>query len=198
MTLLARDRSSDRPRAHRPAVVEPVDFPPSTSDGRTTTPAVATGLAAAPSAAVQSIRSRGVPARRLRTQVARFAAIGVVSTLTWAVLYSLLRGAGLGSVAANGIALVTTAIGNTAANRRLTFGVTGRAGLARDHGAGLLAFGLAIGLTTAAATLLDRIAPGAHRIVELAVLGAANVVATAGRFALLRSWLGRASPLRAT
>ena len=89
-----------------------------------------------------------------------------------------------------------TAIGNTAANRRITFGVTGRDGLARDHGAGLLAFVVAIGLTTAAATNLSRVAPGASRSVELVVLALANAVATAGRFVLLRMWVGRASPLR--
>lgn len=136
--------------------------------------------------------------RGLRSQLLRFGAIGVASTLAWAGLYTLLRGAGLGSVAANGLALVVTTVANTAANRRLTFGVTGREGLARDHGAGLLAFGLAIGLTTATATILDRAAPGANRLVELAVLSLANVAATAGRFVLLRAWIGRASPLRST
>lgn len=220
MTLLARDRSTSPARLHRPAVVEHVDFPPSTSDGRTIIPsapapalaltlalvrtpalAPATDLApavAATSAFASDSSSAACVSPGLRSQVVRFAAIGVVSTLAWAALYTLLRGAGLGSVAANGIALVTTAIGNTAANRRLTFGVTGRAGLARDHGAGLLAFGLAIGLTTAAAALLDRLGPGAPRIAELAVLSAANLAATAGRFTLLRAWIGRASPLRVT
>ena len=179
MTLLSRDRHASVSRIRRPAVVEHVDAPPSISDGRT-------------------IISPGVAARRsdLGSQIVRFGAIGVVSTLAWAGLYLLLRGAGLGSVAANGIALVLTAIGNTAANRRLTFGVTGRNGLARHHGAGLLAFGLAILLTTTAATLLTRLAPGASRPVELAVIALANVVATAGRFVLLRSWIGRASALR--
>ena len=193
MTLLARTRSATGARSRRPAVVEHVDVPPSTSDGRTTTLRPSGSAAGLPSDS-----SPAVDGPSLRQQVVRFAAIGVISTLAWAALYSLLRGAGLGSVAANGLALVTTAIGNTAANRRLTFGVTGRDGLARDHGAGLVAFGLAIGLTTAAATLLDRVAPGSPRLVEIAVLSAANVAATVGRFVLLRAWIGRASPLRVT
>jgi len=179
MTLLARDRSGTVSRTRRPTDVEPVGSPRSTSDGRTVN------------------HTRNEP-RGLPSQLVRFAVIGVVSTLAWAGLYTLLRGAGLGSVAANGLALIVTAVGNTAANRRLTFGVTGRDGLARDHGAGLLAFGLAIGLTTATATILDRVAPGASRFVELAVLSLANVGATAGRFVLLRAWVGRASPLRLT
>ena len=194
MTGLARPSSESAARLRRPAVVEHAGSPQSASDGRTTQPAAPGRTAAPPLTSSSSMAS----SRSLREQILRFAAIGVISTLAWAGLYSLLRGAGLGSVAANAIALVTTAVGNTAANRRLTFGVSGRTGLARDHGAGLLAFGLAIALTTTAATLLDRLAPGAHRLVEIAVLGAANVAATAGRFVLLRAWIGRASPLRVT
>jgi putative flippase GtrA len=181
MTLASRDRGDAASRTRRPAVVEHVDSPRSTSDGR--------AINHPPDAAWRS---------ELGSQVARFVAIGIVSTLAWAGLFVLLRGAGLGSVAANGLALVITAVGNTAANRRVTFGIAGRDGLARDHGAGLVAFGLAIGLTTGAATILARVAPGASRPVELAVLAGANVVATAGRFVLLRSWIGRASPPRPT
>ena len=179
MAILSRDRHAAGSRLRRPAVVEHVDSPQSTSDGR----AIHRPVDVAPRPGLGS-------------QIVRFGAIGVISTLAWAAIYALLRAAGFGSVAANGTALVVTAIGNTAANRRITFGVTGRDGLARDHGAGLLAFGLAIGLTTAAATILARVAPGASRPVELAVLALANAVATAGRFVLLRIWVGRASPLR--
>ena len=170
MTLTLRARSTAALRLRRPAVVEP-GFPPPTSDGRATNPA------------------DEVPG--LRLQILRFAAIGVVSTLAWAGLFSLLRGVGLGSVAANALALVATAVGNTAANRRYTFGRTGRAGLVRDHGAGLLAFVLALAITSAAAATLGAVAPDADRILEIAVLSAANVLATAARFALLRAWVGR-------
>ena len=48
---------------------------------------------------------------------------------------SLLRGP-LGAGGANALALALTAVGNTAANRRLTFGVRGRAGLVRHHALG--------------------------------------------------------------
>jgi glycosyltransferase involved in cell wall biosynthesis/putative flippase GtrA len=136
------------------------------------------------------IRRRAFPHRTLGSQVRRFAAIGVASTAAWAVLYLLLRGS-LTSVPANAVALVVTAIGNTAANRRLTFGVRGRPSLLRDHAAGLAAFGLALSLTSGAAVVLDLLAPGAGRIVEIGVLTIANLVATAARFALLRTWIGR-------
>ena len=63
--------------------------------------------------------------------------------------------------------------------------------LVRDHTAGLTAFGLALGLTTIAAAGLDAIALHASRAVELGVLVIANLVATVGRFVLLRTWVGR-------
>src|SRR5258707_897062 len=82
----------------------------------------------------------------------------------------------VGSAAvANGIALVAPAIVNTAANRRLTFGVTGHISLLRDHAAGLAAFGVALAMTTGAIGLLDLFAPNAGRRTEILVLVAANV-----------------------
>ena len=61
----------------------------------------------------------------------------------------LLRGP-LGPAGANALALALTAVGNTAANRRLTFGVRGRAGLARQHVEGALVFVLTLALTNGA------------------------------------------------
>jgi putative flippase GtrA len=157
-------------RTLRPAAGEPVDPPPSTAGGRASIAALV-----------------GSPFGR---QLLTFGAIGIASTAAWAVLYLLLR-RWLGPVGANATALVVTAIGNTAANRRLTFGVQGRDGLLRDHGAGLLAFGVALAITTGAAALLATVAPHASRLVELAVLIVANATATVGRFVLLRAWVGR-------
>ena len=62
----------------------------------------------------------------------RFAAVGVGSTLAYFALYLLLR-LGLGPQASNLVANLVTAVGNTATNRRLTFGVTGSKNLLRDH-----------------------------------------------------------------
>ena len=61
-------------------------------------------------------------------QMVRFGAIGIVSTLAYLVLFVGLRGS-MGYQGANFLALLVTAIGNTAANRRLTFGVSGAAGV---------------------------------------------------------------------
>jgi len=93
-------------------------------------------------------------------QAGTFAAIGVVSTLAYVALYALLRPA-VPAELANAAALLATAIGNTAANRRLTFSIRGRAGLARDHAAGLLALGAALAITSASLAVLQVAAPGA-------------------------------------
>ena len=73
-------------------------------------------------------------------QVVRFGAVGVVSTAAYVVLFMLMQG-WLGAQAANLIALLLTAIGNTAANRRFTFGIGGSANVARHHIEGLIVFG---------------------------------------------------------
>lgn len=128
----------------------------------------------------------GMRPGRTAGQAVRFGAIGVVSTIAYVALYAALRVAAPAAVA-NAVALVVTAVGNTAANRRLTFAVRGRARLAHDHAAGLLAFGAALLITTAAISVLQRVAPGAGRGAELAVLVAANATATLVRFLLLRT-----------
>ena len=128
----------------------------------------------------------------VRRQFASFATIGLLSTIAYLVLYAALRAA-LGRTVSNALALVITSVANTGANRRLTFGVRGRDRLGYDHAAGLVAFATALALTTASITLLGIVAPSARRFVELAVLMGANLLATAIRFVLLRSWIGRPS-----
>ena len=67
-------------------------------------------------------------------QLVRFGIVGVVSTVAYALLYLLLH-AVMGAQAANLMALLLTAIANTAANRAFTFGVRGRTGVAQASGA---------------------------------------------------------------
>ncbi len=122
-------------------------------------------------------------------ELVTFGAIGVVSTASYAVLYLALRSS-TAPVAANALALLITAVGNTAANRRLTFGVRGRRSMLRHQVRGLLAFAVALALTTFAAASLAALAPHAGRLTELAVLVAANAAATVSRFVLLRAWIG--------
>jgi putative flippase GtrA len=93
------------------------------------------------------------------------------------------------AAASNSLALLVTAVANTAANRRLTFGILGREGRLRDYAGGLLAFGLALVLTNMAIMALSAVAPTAPRSVEIVVLIAANAVATGVRFLVLRTLL---------
>ena len=140
-----------------------------------------------------SVRVGGATTNRpanIRRQFASFATIGLLSTIAYLVLYSAFR-AVLGRTVSNALALVITSVANTGANRRLTFGVRGRDRLGSDHAAGLVMFGLTLGLTTSSITLLDIVAPSAGRLGELAVLMGSNALATAVRFVLLRSWMGR-------
>jgi putative flippase GtrA len=126
----------------------------------------------------------------LTRQVISFAAVGVASTLAYLVLYVVLR-TGMEAQAANLIALLTTAIGNTAANRRLTFGVTGRTGVVRHQIQGLVVFVLALGLTGGALAALHLATPAPARWLEILVLTLANAAATLMRFLLLRIWVFR-------
>ena len=99
-------------------------------------------------------------------KLASFGVIGVASTLAYVVA-------------------------NAAANRRLTFEVRGRDGLARDHAAGLLALAVALAITSASLATLGATAPQHGRLTEIAVLVVANVVATLVRFLLLRLAIDR-------
>ncbi|HEY0448887.1 glycosyltransferase [Actinophytocola sp.] len=120
-------------------------------------------------------------------QLLRFAAVGIASTLAYLLLFSLLR-TGMGAQGANFLALGVTAVANTAANRRFTFGVRGRHLAGRHQFEGLLVFALGLALTSGSLAVLNGLtAPG--RALELAVLVAANLAATVLRFLLLRSWV---------
>jgi glycosyltransferase involved in cell wall biosynthesis len=130
---------------------------------------------------------------RLSNQLRSFLAVGVLSTLAYIACYAAFRLA-LPATLANALSQLLTALGNTAANRRFTFEASGNGTATRDHVGGLTAFGIALGLTTAAIAVLHLVAPGASRVTELAVLVVANLVATVVRFVLLRFWITPARP----
>jgi putative flippase GtrA len=132
---------------------------------------------------------KGVARLAFATPVARFAAVGVLSTIAYALLFMALRSGGIGAGIANAVALGVTAVANTAANRRLTFGVMGRTGLLRQHAAGALVYAITLALTAGALGVLHGVAPGASHGVELAVLVAASLVATVTRYVALKTWV---------
>ncbi|MEU5962503.1 bifunctional glycosyltransferase family 2/GtrA family protein [Micromonospora parva] len=139
-----------------------------------------TGPRVQPGAALPGQLPVGLP-----RQLVRFAAVGVASTLAYLLLFVATRSL-LGAQPANLLALLVTAVANTAANRRLTFGISGRRHAGRHHAQGLLAFALGLALTSGALAVLHAVSAVPARPVELAVLVAANLTATVLRFVLLR------------
>ncbi len=123
-------------------------------------------------------------------QVIRFGLVGAVSTLAFALLYLLFQGP-LGAQQANFLALLLTAVGNTAANRRFTFGISGPARLFTQQFQGLIIFLLAWAITSSSLLVLHGINLDAAPSTELLTLTAANVFATLMRFVLLRTWVFR-------
>jgi putative flippase GtrA len=129
----------------------------------------------------------GVP-QGMTGQLLRFAVVGIASTLAYLILYALLRDP-FGAFGANLIALVGTAVANTAANRRFTFGVRGNGGALTHQLQGLVVFGLGLAMTTGALAALALLVPDASQAVEMLVLVAANLLATVLRFVAFRTWI---------
>jgi glycosyltransferase involved in cell wall biosynthesis len=131
---------------------------------------------------------RGVARLALELPVVRFAIIGVLSTVVYALLYLMLRNP-LGPDGANATALALTAVANTQANRSFTFRLRGRDGLLRQHAAGGLVYLLALGMTAGALDLLIALNPHPARTLEVAVLVSASLLATITRYIALKTWV---------
>jgi glycosyltransferase involved in cell wall biosynthesis len=131
---------------------------------------------------------RGVARLAADAPLARFLGIGVLSTIAYALLFLLLHGP-LGAAGANAAALAITAVGNTAANRRLTFGIRGREHLLRHHWRGAAVFVLTLALSNGALMVLQEIDPSPPRALELAVLVLGSLLATVLRFLALKTWV---------
>jgi putative flippase GtrA len=134
-----------------------------------------------------SSQSSAAPGSLFR-QVVRFGAVGAVSTAAYLMLFILMQG-WASAQAANLIALLLTAVGNTAANRRFTFGAGGRSNATRHHVEGLIVFAIALFITGGALGVLHAVVAQPHHLLELGVLVLANLVATTARFVLLRGWV---------
>jgi glycosyltransferase involved in cell wall biosynthesis len=138
------------------------------------------------STAVEDLR--GVARLALQSPLIRFLAIGLTSTLAYALLYLMLR-LGLSGSVANALALALTAVANTQANRRYTFGIRGWSGVLRHQAGGLMVFALALGLTEGALATLQAVVPHPSTLLEVAVLVAASALATMSRYVALRTWV---------
>jgi putative flippase GtrA len=138
-------------------------------------------------------RRRGAPApapwpRGMKRQLPTFVVIGLLSTVAQLVLYVAFRPV-MAPLAANALSLFLTAVANTAANRRFTFGVTGRGRAVRHQLQGGVAFLIGLVLTTAGLGGLHLLVPHASRLTELNALIVCNALAALVRFLLLRAWV---------
>ena len=125
-----------------------------------------------------------------------FACVGVASTAAYALLYLGLREVGVTAQVANATSLLLTAIANTAANRRLTFGVRGSENATKHLVQGMIAFAAGLALTSPALATLRLVSPKPSHVAEVTVLIAANLVATMVRFVLYRWWVFRPASSR--
>ena len=128
------------------------------------------------------------PRTALAARILRFAFVGVISTLAYILLYLLLRQA-MPAQFANLLALLITAVGNTALNRRITFGVRGVENRTRHHLRGLVTFFIGWSLTASSLWLLHTAVAVPAQSVEIIVLTAANLAATVVRFSLFQAWV---------
>lgn len=157
---------------------------------RSPAPAPAPGRAPAPAGPPARRRHRGVLRYPLVRQLLRFTAVGVVCTATSLALYAFLRPY-LGSQPANAAALILTSLMNTALNRRLTFKISDRHRLKRDHLNGLIVILVALLITGGSLGVLHWINPAASVADELWTTTLSGFAATAVRFTLLRHWIFR-------
>ena len=122
-------------------------------------------------------------------ELARFAGVGVVSTLVYLALFVGLQPV-LGTYLANAVALVLCTLGNTVVHARFTFGVRGTFRV-RDEVVGVTAVALvSIALTSIALAVVAALAPGN---VWAQVLGVSVACAVAAflRFVVLLAWIFR-------
>jgi putative flippase GtrA len=123
-------------------------------------------------------------------QLRSFVIIGVACTLAYAVLYALLRNAGLSPLAANAAALASTMVANFVANRHFTFQAAHEPLLPQLAG---YAVAYVIGFAASSVVLLALQSALGHPdgLLDTAVAVVSGLAATAVRFVLMRGWVFR-------
>ena len=122
-------------------------------------------------------------------EMARYASVGVLSTLAYLIIFLLLRDP-LGTFGANLVAATVTAVGNTAAHVTFTFRANGRGQTRRAVIAGVLSFAIGIGLTSATLAF-TYLAGKTSSLAEGVAILVGMVTASCIRFVLLREWAYR-------
>jgi len=118
----------------------------------------------------------------------RFAAIGAVSTAAYLLAYLALRPL-VGPWWANVVALGTTAVANTAANRRYTFEVTRAEDRLRHQAQGLVAFAAGLATSTLGLGLLHLLVDRPVAVVEALVALVCGGAGTIVGYRLFRNWV---------
>ncbi len=122
-------------------------------------------------------------------QLARYASVGVLSSIAYLALFMLLRSP-LGLFAANLVAAAATATLNTVAHVSFTFRATRRGEVRHAIALGAFSFFIGIGLTTAALAL-TYIVGRTSSLAEAIAIVLGMVAASCVRFVLLREWAFR-------
>jgi len=142
--------------------------------------------ARAAGAAIDAIRRR-LTGEGTVAQLTRFAGVGLISSVLYAVTF--LTFGSLGSLAANLLGMVTSTLLANELHRRLTFNASAAVGWVRAqlHGGGLAVVGL---LATSVSLLaLQAAAPNAGWFVQVLLIGAVTGAIGLVRFAALRAWV---------
>jgi putative flippase GtrA len=147
---------------------------------------IATGQASVDLPSVQAGRATPADAD-LPGQLARFASVGAGSTILFGVLVALLARP-FGLLLADLAALAVSSVANTAAHRRLTFSLRGRAGRGRQFAGALVLAILPLALTLVALVGLVVAHVGSLGL-QVLVLTAASAAAALARFTLLRRFV---------
>jgi putative flippase GtrA len=129
--------------------------------------------------------------RPLGERLVRFGSIGVVSSVVFAAVVALLASP-LGVLPAAVVSLALCTLANTAANRRMTFAMTGRGNRLRQH-VRALAVGLVPLVTTFSALGLLAWADVRSLGAIVAVLTVINAAVGVARFVLVDRWVFRAA-----
>lgn len=146
----------------------------------------------------RQLRHEGGPPPEEATadQLLSFAGVGLLSTLSYLLLFAL-GFRQFGALAANALALAFCTLVNTALHRSLAEGRNRLSGVQtrRPHFLATAAVLYAVSLTGTTAALLVAGALGAHALTPtLVAVTLANGAASLVRFALLRGWAFRPSP----
>ncbi len=118
-------------------------------------------------------------------QLGSFATIGVASTLAYLVFFALLQSS-LGSFGANALAVFVTWIGNTIANRRVTFGRFGRQRMSRLALTSAILLATALAGSSVALAFVDALPTRPTLSMDVGALLIAHSALAVWRFLLLR------------